>query len=206
MVEGQDIENGNDGAQRGRRRSKRTKSKSTPGALRQWWWKYGTLAMVLVTGAWLSFGYLKLYSQGLSYDIIGVGVNEPGMLYAAGPPNQKIDTATGRRWVYRDGDRVAVVDFDHSGILFNFLCTSMSQSPRACRPSHGIQIGTDELSMWNRLGMPSHERLDGTGKYSTYQGIGLTVRLEKGLVTAISRQPSTSKVDLIPQVLRSLIP
>jgi hypothetical protein len=191
------------GKQRIRRRKRKQAAPLTPA---QWWRRHGTTVMLAVTAAWAGFAYLSLHAHSMAYDVAREGMTEADLLYASGPPVRKTAHRAGSRWFYREGDKVTVADFDRSGQLTDFVCTSVSRSPQTCHSAHGIEIGTKEREIWNLLGRPARERLDGAAKYAGYPDIGLTLRLEQGRVTAIAQRSARRSIELVPQALRALVP
>lgn len=198
------------GARRTRRKSRSSTRRADVslrlGDLRRLWRAHLLRTMTVLTVAWVGYVYVSTYQDTSVYDAVGAGMTQQDTLYVLGEPATRLAEPDRERWVYRRGNQVLTVDFDPSGRMVNVLCASRSRSPGDCNAAHRVTLAMSEDQVWYLLGAPSIAFLDGKIKVIGYPDIGLTLRLEQFQVAAISRQPRSDAIGIIPRAARIAVP
>ena len=89
-----------------------------------------------------------------------------------------------RSWEYEQADHRIDVDFDAAtGMLREIAC--FSRHTMNCPPLLGIQDGTSEDILVQKLGKPSNQKIDGVTKKINYSDLGVWFNLEQRKVYMI---------------------
>lgn len=188
---------------RSARRGSRDNSQPLLNRVRRWsdhWMPYA------MAGAAVAFAGTVFYRTHIDTAIngaFGAGMTRNDVRYVLGNPTELVDG--GRRWLYRDDNRTVTVNYN-GDLLDSTTCTSRNLSPTDCVPTHRIVLGMSEDQVWNLLGEPTRERIDGLDKFLEYRDIGLLLRLTQFRVSAITMRPRSSPISVVPRAIRIMFP
>lgn len=199
---------GHSGRVRRRSRSSKAKTKrATPQVrLKRTWQRHLGLTMAVLTIGFAGYAYFRTYTEAVAYDALAGKPTKEEALYVLGKPGATRPFHDGESWSYRSGDRLLRLDFGADGRMKNLLCASRAMSPADCQSAFHVTVGMSEDQVWYLLGKPPVQLLEGTNKIIAYPSVGLTLKLQQFRVAVISRQLDSRPFEIVPMVLRRMVP
>lgn len=162
------------------------------------------IGMTLVAAAYAGTILWDTRHASRFYPPVKVGMTESEVRYLLGPPDAV--ESGGRIYRYSDKGRELAVRFSSAGRMDSISCSAGAASPPTCPKILGIGIGTDEVDLLLRLGVPSRQVFSDHEKTMFYDGMALSFRLRQLEVTQLELHRRDSSIGFFPHALLEMVP
>ncbi len=153
----------------------------------------------------LAFAAYNMRFAAVVYGFLMPGMPVDEVRYLRGAPESI--SADGLVWTYAEGSSAkSKLRFDGADRLVSIACSSTSSDRLGCPDVAGLNLGTSEDWLINRLGPPTSYRYIPDGKIMVYSDMGLAFNMRQYRVDGIAKFRKSGSADYLPRIFWHMLP